>query len=359
MKKNFISSWLCFDFLGVGHQLVLLLGMINNLIRKLAARKIINSKVEDLGRSLLSKVFYKLGAQLTHDLEFPFQINLELSRACNYDCPFCARTETVVGSHIKFDLAKSVIDEATSLNKPTLFALHMWGEPMLNPEWGRIISYIKKQKVQHRTSLTTNGFLLDTTNIEALLQSKLDQVIISLHTFDPAEYQIRIGKNIDLFFIENNIKNLLAAIQSQNSKTKVLIRLFLDAKMQEEQSHKIKEYEDLGAVFEFDYYDNSAGDRQEWSEIPFTKQNKRWACYHPWLTATVNIFGEVTICCVDSKMALQVGDANHQKISEIWKNDKVKKIRNEHRTGKFSPTCEVCKGCDTWANKPDMFFGSP
>lgn len=329
--------------------------MLKSFIRKLVAKRIVSTSVEELGSFLPYRLLYKLASQLTFDSEFPFQINLEVSRACNYDCPFCARNETEQGNHIDFDLAKKVVDEATDLKKTTIFALHMWGEPLLNPKWFSIVNYIKTQKIKHYVSLTTNGYLLNSKNIKHIIDTKLDQVIISLHTFDKDEYKTRIGKDFDLGFVEERIKELLNEIKSRSASNKVLIRLFESDEKIKLYKDKIEEFKALGADFEFDYYDNSAGDRDSWSEV---EESKRWPCYHPWLTTTVNIFGEATICCVDSQMKLKIGEAKSDSISSMWNSQLLRDMREEHLSGKLDNHCSVCKGCDTWANKPNMFFPS-
>ncbi len=329
--------------------------MLKKLIRYFVAKRIVSSKVEDLGSFLPNRFLYKIASQLTYDSEFPFQINLELSRACNYDCPFCARNETVEGNHINFDVAKKVVDEATDLKKTTIFALHMWGEPMLNPKWHAIVDYIKTRKIEHFASMTTNGYLLTKNNIDLLIKTKIDQIVISLHTFDEVEYKVRVGKEIELSLVEQRVKDLLKELKERSKKTNVIIRLFDSDEKLKDYKDKIAEYRKLGADFEFDYYDNSAGDRESWSEV---KKEKRWPCYHPWLTTTVNIFGEATVCCVDSQMKLKIGDSQTSSIAKMWDSPLLNEMRQEHLSGKLDNHCSVCKGCDTWANKPNMFFSS-
>lgn len=327
---------------------------MKNLLRKLAIKKILStSDASDYSQNYVSSLFYKVGTQLVYDKEFPLQINLELSRACNYDCPFCARSESTQGNHIENSVAFKVVDEATSQHKPTLFALHMWGEPLLNPRFQEVISYIHSQKVEHFSTLTTNGFLLTEKNIKKIIDSRLNQIIISLHTFDPEEYIHRVGKKVDLRKLEDNIVNLLKSKQLQKSKLSVVIRLFDSMEKIAQYQEKVDEYKSLGAEFEYDYYDNSAGDRKEWS---FVKKSNRWPCYHPFLTLTTSYNADVSVCCVDSRMKLKVGNSKDQSINEIWKSQSVLKMRSEHMNNSYSDLCEICKGCDTWATKPNFFF---
>jgi MoaA/NifB/PqqE/SkfB family radical SAM enzyme len=288
--------------------------------------------------------------QLLIDKEFPIQINLELSRACNYDCPFCARKESEKGTHIDTDLAKRIIDEAGKSGRVTVFALHMWGEPLLNPKWHEIVSYIKEVNPDNGVTLTTNGYLLNQKNLERLVEISVDQIIISLHTLDPEEYKVRVGKDVDVAVVLENLKSLAKAA---SNKQVIIARLFDDEELRKPYVEQIEELRNLGIVIENDYYDNSAGQKSEWSKV---SQTQRWPCYHPWLTTTITVHGEVSICCVDAKMDLKIGDVKSDTLTNIWQSDLVNQMRNEHLNNDFSSVCKVCDGCDTWSTKPDFFF---
>lgn len=301
--------------------------------------------------SSLKSVFYKVGTQSLKDKNFPIQINLEVSRSCNYDCPFCARKEAPEGMHIPFDLAKKVILEANDYG-PTTFALHMWGEPLMNPEWLKIVRFIHDQPVAHGTTMTTNGYLLNSANINKVFESGLSQLIISLHTFDEDEYKLRVGKDIKLEKVLENLRELSKHPKSQ-SLTKI-IRLFSTKDEPENNPDLIKEFKALGYIIENEVYDNSANFIDGWSEVEV--KSERYPCYHPFLTLTVTVQGDVTICCVDANHSLKIGNAFEENIHNLWTGEKLKKMQLEHMTGKFTSLCEICKGCDTWADKPDIFF---
>ena len=342
--------------------------MIKKIIRNLAVRQLVKSKHVQKDFNFFFNLFYKIIIQIILDLDFPIQINIETTRACNLDCPFCARLEVGEGSSCEFKMAQNIIDEATNKGKTTLFALHMWGEPMLNPELTKIIRYIKGQKIFHGASLTTNGILLDKKKIYDLLNSKIDQIIISLHTFDEIEYKNRVGKNIDLNLVLTRIKNLLSERKKRKSTTQIIIRIFETSERIRNYQYKIDEFEKLGAIIENDEYDNSAGDRKIWSQKsskkvsmhqPIEKQeNKRWPCYHPWLTLTVNYKGLATICCVDSKMDMMLGNSGELPISSMWKSPEILEMRKSHLKNDFDNICKICDGCDTWKSKPNFFFDS-
>ncbi len=323
-------------------------------LREIAKNAIVKSteqvELSKYSNSIYSKI-YKSGMQLLIDKKFPLQINLELSRACNYDCPFCARTEAEKGTHIDVELAKKIIDEANEKAKVTVFALHMWGEPLLNPKWYEIVSYIKTSNPQNGITLTTNGFLLNSKNRQLIVDAKIDQIIVSLHTINAEEYKVRVGKDIDVEFVISNMLELAKELSSEQS---LICRLFDTFDEQKKYEHRLDEFRSAGIVIENDHYDNSAGLRSDWSSTE--SSSKRWPCYHPWLTTTITVHGDVSICCVDAKMDLKIGSVNNDTLENVWQSELVEEMRDEHLSGKFTNVCKACEGCDTWSTKPDFFF---
>ena len=299
-------------------------------------------------------VFYKLGTQVLIDRRFPIQVGLELSRACNYSCPFCSREDAQQGSHLNFESAKKVIDEASSFG-PTVFTSHMWGEPLLNPNWDKFYKYIRNKSRFHGISLTTNGYLLTEEVIKKLLKYSVDEVVVSLHTFDKIEYKHRVGKDIDLDIVYEKCLSLLKMRNKNKNRMKIVVKVFERNSKYKSNSYFL-ELEKLGAIIENDFYDNSGGSTPDWSEVKGTKD--RYPCFHPWLTTTVNYKGEVSLCCVDNKMDLKIGDVTKLSLANMWQGKLTLKAREEHLNEEFSDFCKICKNCDTWKNKPNFFFKS-
>jgi len=54
--------------------------------------------------------------------------------------------------------------------------------------------------------------------------------------------------------------------------------------------------------------------------------------------------GKVTKCCGDSNRMITLGDANETTIADIWKSEKLHKIRLLHQGGRYEevPTCSLC-----------------
>lgn len=330
----------------------LIVRFLRTPLRRLAKYLIVNRNSHKTLQDVNSATpIYKLGTQTLMDLKFPIQINLEASRACNLKCPFCAREDATSGTHIDLKIVQKVVEEAKKYG-PTVFALHIWGEPLINPKWDEIVHIIKSSNKSNGVTITTNGTLFTPKNIEKLKRDKVDQLIISLHTLDSKTYPIRVGKDISLQDQLDSLREL--AIQTKNLSMVKVIRLFETKEDKITQTQLISELKELGYNFEITEYDNSAGFRDDWSTIE-TKE-KRWPCYHPWLTASVTVHGDVTICCVDPINQLKIGNIQNEDLNSMWTGRRLQEIRHQHLKQEFESNCSICEKCDTWAAKPDFFF---
>jgi radical SAM protein with 4Fe4S-binding SPASM domain len=59
----------------------------------------------------------------------------------------------------------------------------------------------------------------------------------------------------------------------------------------------------------------------------------------------IDFKGNVILCCNDYLSRYKFGDINKEKIVDIWRKDKYKKIRNDVKNGKFNlDICKICAG---------------
>jgi radical SAM protein with 4Fe4S-binding SPASM domain len=319
---------------------------------RLLAEKDTDKLIERAQVSKYRSLGYKLGSQFLIDREFPLHLYLELSRTCNYRCPMCMRSDSARGGHFPEDLARKIVKEAAQKG-PTSYSLHLYGEPLMNPNWWRIVELIRKADPHNAILLTTNGSLLDKTNCQKLLDLRVNRIFLSMHSLDPATYRRNTGGG-DIDKIWQNIKtfNEMNVKRGKTKNTKLYVRLFRgpnDAPVDEKVVADLKK-DQVGV--EIRGYHNFAGGKSEWST--FKKFEQRWPCYHPWFTLGVAVDGSITICCADAKMGLTVGNAYETSLENIWKSDAVTSIRDEHMSLKFKKW-KTCDSCDIWQFHPNFF----
>jgi len=75
-------------------------------------------------------------------------------------------------------------------------------------------------------------------------------------------------------------------------------------------------------------------------ELKFGIKNK---CRRIWTNAVVNWDGEVAICCFDKDGDFKVGNVMNTKLTQLWKNKKIMKVRNQIlEDRKQIPICRNC-----------------
>lgn len=300
--------------------------------------------------SRLNEIIYKAGSQFLIDRGFPLHLYIELSRACNFNCPMCMRKAAGPGGHFPPNLAEQIISEAARKG-PTSYSLHLFGEPLANPGWAQIVRMIRAANRRNTILLTTNGFFMDEACCRKLIELDVNRIFVSVHSLEPDAYRRNTGGG-DVSVMLDNIRTFMKMAGS-SGRGRLFVRLFHEAGEHPASGPYLGALKDTGASWELRGYHNFAGGKNEWTT--HAKTIRRWPCFHPWFTLGIAVDGKITVCCTDARLELVVGNAFDQTIEEAWKSEAVKSIREEHLEGRFKRWKE-CGICDTWQFHPDIFF---
>ncbi len=150
---------------------------------------------------------------------YPYRAVINVTNNCNYKCNICE----IHFLHKKYPLHyPNTIDIQTFKNMysmlENLYLLEFFGnigEPLTNPDFVNIVRYIK-QNFGSRLFLNTNGSLLDSTTASALVETKFDEVLVSLHAASEESYSKLIGGNFKL--VVDNIATISAIKEQYNDK---------------------------------------------------------------------------------------------------------------------------------------------
>lgn len=144
---------------------------------------------------------------------FPIKMTLALSNVCNYSCPICSinnlrnKVERVT-NNISLDQLKAF----SPLFKRVEYIsfMGMIGESVLNPEFVPIVKYLKSQH-QILLFLSTNGFGVDESVQDIMVDTGFDSVTFSIHAATPETYQILQGAHF------NDVLTNLASLQRKKN----------------------------------------------------------------------------------------------------------------------------------------------
>ena len=97
----------------------------------------------------------------------PISINLDLTSACNFSCPFCVDSKLInAGKSLTLEEVKKTVDTLHSHGLLSVILIG-GGEPTLHGDFGEIVRYIKSKNLQ--IGIVTNGSRLE--KIEAVVEA--------------------------------------------------------------------------------------------------------------------------------------------------------------------------------------------
>ncbi len=274
----------------------------------------------------------------TLPLATPYTIYIDPSSACNFKCNFCCHSMTP--DHFKrsgfkpqimdFNLFCKAIDQMRGFpDKIKMLSLFLVGEPLLNKRLPDMIAYAKESMIADRIFLTTNGSLLTEQVSRTLVDSGLDEILISIEALDTEKYREIASVNIDYESFINNIRELY-----ENRKNcKVFVKIVNTAINDEEieRFHSLYDkicdlayVEAVMPVFEgVDYSSN---------KFPETNKIGRQIeiCTRPFFTMSVHPNGNVGCCIVDYSEEIVFGNVKEQSLVDIWNGIQFNDFRRTH-----------------------------
>jgi radical SAM protein with 4Fe4S-binding SPASM domain len=238
---------------------------------------------------------------------FPEGIGIELSTECNRRCYYCPTGAMPFGRQeiMTDEVFLKVLDRMHEIRWPGTIQFNFLNEPLLYPDLCKRISQTRQSFPFNRLIMFSNGDFLTLAKMEELVKAGLNEIWITDHVssrnYTPA-YQAEWRKKI-------------AEIYSVYSKYIVL----------------------RGKLEEKSWLSNCGGS----SKPKNARTNKRCEIVHTWFSILYN--GDVNLCCCEPRRKYIQGNIMNQSIMDIWKNTKMKDIRQASADGK--PLVKECKDC--------------
>jgi len=305
----------------------------------------------------------------------PFKLKFESSTLCNLKCIMCPRTKGLSRKLgvLTFENFKRVFDE---INPPYLNLTGL-GEPLLNQDIFKIISYARKKR--SIVKLDTNATLLNQENIIRLINSnpsiisvsidgvtknsfekiregaKFEQVMENLKNIIKYRNEVKSKTQIHLFFVlqKDNIKDLIGFIELGSSIGVDVINgtlaiSFGKAENKELRTISQKDIEILKKGLEdvrkqIKTRINIEG-IDDFLENPENKEirMKDKPCLFPWYSACITWDGYVVPCDKYCDNEIVFGNAFEEPFMKIWNNNKMKEFRKEISINKTQNVCQKC-----------------
>jgi radical SAM protein with 4Fe4S-binding SPASM domain len=300
-------------------------------------------------------VVFKTGRRFA----YPISISVEPTTACNLSCVQCPvgmKTLTREQGEMDFDLFKTIIDEVAPYISSVI--LYFQGEPFMSRDFFRCTEYASKTKKIYTIS-STNGHYLSESNSHKIIESGLDELIISLDGISAESYEAyRKGGNVNV--VMRNIERLLTLRKDFGASSPKVILQTLLLKSNRHEIEAIKQFaKSVGAdKMEFksaQFYNFEEGH----ALMPENPKHSRYIkdksgnwklkgkiknrCRRLWETAVVTWNGDVLPCCFDKNAEHVFGNIREASFKTIDRGEKARAFRR--KLLKNRADIEICRNC--------------
>ena len=309
----------------------------------------------------LKKLNYKLiefqkNKKTSFVFSYPYWLTIDPSNICNLGCVCCptgqkrgTRTQSIMPLH-KF---KKIIDKLGP------YILHIdfcnWGEPLLNKEISKMITYAKKFGPTMKIDTNLNIEMNEQGALE-LISCGVDRITFSVDGASQETYEkYRVGGDFNK--AKENMKLLVNAKRKLNRTSPHLHWQFLVFKHNEHEIEKARvmsqeigvdsigftapfcSIEMASTIGEFNKYKGKDGDTQIY-KAPET------FCEWPWNGITINADGSVSPCCSVEDQKDDFDNIFNKPFWLIWNGKKYRQARRFIRDRKITPGDNICVRCD-------------
>jgi radical SAM protein with 4Fe4S-binding SPASM domain len=283
----------------------------------------------------------------------PAVLQIEPTNMCDLNCQLCltgqGRLKRKKGNMSLEDF-KQVIEQFD--NSLIYLVLYHMGESLLNKDIYEMISYAKQKRIFIR--LSTNANFSDKKHVDSLLDSGIDELIISLDCATAQTYS-EFKKSSGFEKVINNIRQL---VKKRGTRTRPFISLqFLLMKSTE---NEVSEFKKLVKELKVDQglmkkvrvdFNN---EQPQYELLPennkylrdvYKNQQLKTVCWRPWLSVLVLWDRKVVPCCYDMEGENCFGDLKENNIGLIWNSQKYRQFRKNNLKSHDPDSRFICRTC--------------
>lgn len=286
----------------------------------------------------------------------PSCYSIEPTNICNLQCPECPtgnKSSIVPKGKMEKILCEKLIPQ---IKDSALFVnLYFQGEPFVNDQTISFIKLVSEAKIM--SSISTNAHFITENNADAIVNSGLTKLIVSLDGYDQKSYE-KYRRNGSFQKVIDGMKAIQDAKKRNNSNLPLVELQCLLFKHTEKHKEEIRKIGELYGADNIQFKTAQFYDSQNIDMIPSKKKNSRYKvedgelnikktlknqCWKMWCSCIVAWNGNVLPCCFDKNHTFAFGNVSTQSMSEIWFSEKYKNFRKLiHTNRKQVSMCQNC-----------------
>ena len=274
----------------------------------------------------------------------PSVLQIENTNFCNAKCIMCPHTVMkrkgkIMTQREFIKICKNVIDyEPISLVTITGF-----GEPLMDKGIIEKIEWLNKNYPKIDVDIYTNASLLTPEISEKLLSLKIHKINFSINGTEKSYHRI-MGLNYAK--TKENILNFLKKKKDLSKKYPLTnVSLMIIKENQNELNRVINFWRNKTDSIMAYAPSDWAGSYKNSSIITRTPfKNKRWPCFALFSSITVDVSGNVVMCCRDYESKVKFGNLLKENIKNIRNSKNFRELLKNQLNYRFNTP--VCCSCD-------------
>jgi radical SAM protein with 4Fe4S-binding SPASM domain len=305
--------------------------------------KVIDNSTRNAQRLLLKEAL---------PLDFPFSLQVSATHACNFKCYYCIQSEKnsgraypQLGKMMDFADFKTWIDNFSrcGIFKSVMFI--GYGEPLTHLSIAEMVRYAKESGATERVEIITNASLLTPKMSDALIESGLDRLRISLQGLNAEEYHKNTGARINYLNLLDNI----SYFYNNRRNCRVIVKIF-DSMIgtPEKQAELHRQYDSICDDIWVESISRINGlinaDDGSFATDKFGNPKQEIAvCSFPFYTIVMDWNGDLYGCPQNVEPPL-IGHAN-ESFDKIWNRGKHLRLSLglAERNGDIPKGCKACR----------------
>jgi radical SAM superfamily enzyme YgiQ (UPF0313 family)/MoaA/NifB/PqqE/SkfB family radical SAM enzyme len=263
---------------------------------------------------------------------FPEKVMIQTTSRCNAACRFCPYPVVVdeqPQGTMDEALFRRIIDEcAEHPVEVQRLLLYLMNEPLLDGDLVERISYAKARNPRASLHILTNGALLTERRGDALIDSGLDWIGLSIHGYSPSAYREAMGLDRDVTY--RRAERFIRAALARRGPGFVMVTFNGGGPVtSEEREAALSYFRDLG-VQRISYHGGSISRAGNVPTIPAPRHEAVHGCHSIWWREMLHVLynGDVVLCCMDWRRRVVVGNLREQSIAELWRSDAYRRVRD-------------------------------
>ncbi len=282
----------------------------------------------------------------------PAMIGLELTNHCNAKCTFCTQPDIMVRNKdtMKIEVMERVVDQIKKYNVPSVMLGGM-GEPFM---WKAIISLIKKLSDSGvHISITTNGSMFHRYTPEDIIESGLNELLISMDAIDTKWlHETKPGIKKSVSKIEEEIKKIYDyKIKNKKKSPNIVLKYqilensnYILDKDKEKEILESKVGKICDSVDLRKQHDWLGGAHEGVGNHTLPNAGMDNICNQLVRSMEISWNGDVGLCCMDYDNKVLLGNIMEEEIPDIFNKKPIQKARKMYVDGNINKH-GMCSGC--------------